>query len=82
MSEIVKISETTACQPMVYAEFPAGFKSAKRFPDRDQIAVVPSGTLRVAATEDKETYPEQGEISVSLRLKALATYWKRLGRKP
>jgi quercetin dioxygenase-like cupin family protein len=60
--EMVKISEATNCRLTVFVELPAGFKSTSRIPDRDQIAVVLSGTLRISAKEDQVKRLEAGGV--------------------
>ena len=62
MGDMDKISEASKCKLAVFVEFPAGFKSGKRVPDQDQLAVVLSGSLRISAPENEETLLGPGEI--------------------
>ncbi|WP_162797998.1 hypothetical protein SuNHUV7_23630 (plasmid) [Pseudoseohaeicola sp. NH-UV-7] len=62
MGDMAKISEATKCKLVVFVEFPAGFKSGKRVPDQDQLAVVLSGSLRISAPENEETLLGPGGI--------------------
>jgi hypothetical protein len=59
---MAKISETTKCKLMVFVELPVGFKNAAGIPDRDQFAVVLSGTLRISAKEDQVKRLEAGGV--------------------
>ena len=60
--DMAKISETTKCKLMVFVELPVGFKNAAGIPDRDQFAVVLSGTLRISAKEDQVKRLEAGGV--------------------
>lgn len=62
MGEMAKISELTNFRLTVFVELPAGFKSASRIPDRDQIAVFLSGTLHISAKEDQVKHLEAGGV--------------------
>lgn len=62
VGDMARISEATAWQLMVYLKLPVGFKSATRVPDRDQIAVVLTGALRVFGTENYESCLGPGDV--------------------
>lgn len=48
---MAKLSHETPCSQMVFVELPEGFSSTFRIPDRDQTAVVLSGSLRISASD-------------------------------
>lgn len=56
------MSVPTSCRQIVYLKFPVGFKSASRIPDREQTAVVLTGSLRISANETQAIIAKQGEV--------------------